>query len=274
MENMCRIGQAGLACYVDGRFGRAAFPAAQEMESPLFQSRPRTPAAVTVYLPLYHPVELVAFGFDDDAAVVAPPPFAAERPVVFYGSSITQGGCASQPGNSYEAMLGRDLNVDFVNLGFSGNGIGESEVARLVASVDASCFVVDFGVNCPTVEAMRSAYGPFLAAIRAAHPEVPMVCVSPIFSTPEAWERDWHGKLDGMRRVAREAVEARVASGDRRVEFVDGLKLIGPDGGDGLVDGVHPNDLGFRMMADGLRPAVSKALGLGAATRARGRRPS
>src|SRR5208283_4029197 len=96
-------------------------------------------------------------------------PYALSRPVVFYGTSITQGGCASRSGMSYQAILGRMLNLDFVNLGFSGNGRGEPELAHAVASIDALCFVLDFAQN-NSLESLTQAYAPFLDVIRSAHP--------------------------------------------------------------------------------------------------------
>src|SRR6185312_1958929 len=93
-------------------------------------------------------------------------PFTPAKPVVFYGTSITQGGCASRSGMSYQAILGRQLNLDFVNLGFSGNGKGEPAVADMVAEIDASAFVLDFAKNNPTVESLREVYEPFLTTIR------------------------------------------------------------------------------------------------------------
>src|SRR5437660_1058190 len=82
-----------------------------------------------------------------DATIAKASRFASPKPVVFYGTSITQGGCASRPGMSYQAIVGRQLNLDFVNLGFSGNGKGEPAVADMVAEIDASAFVVDFSQN-------------------------------------------------------------------------------------------------------------------------------
>ena len=133
-------------------------------------TQPRVERDITLYLPLYMPVKVLGIGVDTEARVAPAKPFALAKPVVFYGTSITQGGCASRPGMSYEAILGRRLNIDFVNLGFSGNGLGEPEVARAVAEIDAAGFVLDFGANHKTGEAMREAYAPFLDAVRARHP--------------------------------------------------------------------------------------------------------
>jgi lysophospholipase L1-like esterase len=152
---------------------------------------------------------------------------------------------------SYQAIVGRILNVDFVNLGFSGNGLGEPELAQAVASIDAAAYVVDFSQNNPTVESLQQAYAPFLAAIRARHPDTPILAVTPIFSARET-APGGDARLAGMRAVIRRAVAARIAAGDQNIQIVEGTDLLGPSQGDGLVDGTHPNDLGFQWMADGL----------------------
>jgi lysophospholipase L1-like esterase len=180
--------------------------------------------------------------------------------VVFYGTSITQGGCASRPGMSYQAILSRMLNLDFVNLGFSGNGKGEPELARAVASINASCFVLDFAQNNPTVDSLAQVYAPFLEIIRSAHPETPVLVVTPIYAAHESWSRD--ARLEGMRELIRQVAAKRIAAGDRHLEIVEGTDLLGPSRGDGLVDGTHPNDLGFQWMAEGLAGRMRKMLGL------------
>src|SRR5208337_1165933 len=99
---------------------------------------------------------------DPEAHIRPARAYALSRPVVFYGTSITQGGCASRSGMSYQAILGRMLNIDFVNLGFSGNGMGEPEMAQAVAHIDAACYVLDFAQNNRTVESLEKVYAPFL----------------------------------------------------------------------------------------------------------------
>jgi len=199
---------------------------------------------------------------DKDARISRAQAFAVPKPVVFYGTSITQGGCASRSGMSYQALLGRALNLDFVNLGFSGNGLGEPEVARAVAQVDASCFVLDFAQNNQTVESLEKAYAPFIETLREKHPEIPILAITPIYSAREASADTGKQELQKMRDHIRQVVSRRIAAGDRNLQLVEGTDLLGPAQGDGLVDGTHPNDLGFRWMADGLIPRLRKMLGL------------
>lgn len=263
MHNMHRIGQMGLDLYADGAYWKSVFPTeAGETEGIWFADAPVALRQIDVYLPLYHPVDVLAIGVAEDAAIAPPIPFAVERPVVYYGSSITQGGCASRPGMSYQAILSRRLNLDYVNLGFSGNGKGEPEIAAAVTELDGAAFVLDFAQNCDSVEALEAVYRPFIATIRACHPRTPMICVTPIFTTSELWSDAAQARLAGMRQVVRDAVIAAQLRGDAAITLVEGPTLLGPGEQEGLVDGGHPNDLGFQRMADRLAPTVAKVLGL------------
>jgi lysophospholipase L1-like esterase len=120
--------------------------------------------------------------------------------------------------------------------------------------------VTDFAQNNPTVESLAQAYAPFLETIRARHPETPILVITPIYSSHESWARD--ARLEGMRELIRQVAARRIAAGDLHLEIVEGTDLLGPSGGDGLVDGTHPNDLGFQWMANGLAGRIAKILGL------------
>jgi hypothetical protein len=152
--------------------------------------------------------------------------------------------------------------VDFVNLGFSGNGRGEPELAEAMAEIEASCYVLDFAVNCPTVDELEERYTPFLAILREAHPETPIICVTPIFSTNEVLNPD-SAKQEPMREIIRAAVRERIEEGDTKIRLVEGYTMLGPDDREGLVDITHPNDIGFVSMAEGLEPHLRAALDAG-----------
>jgi lysophospholipase L1-like esterase len=264
MTNMHAYGQSGVDLYADGVYrgtaiaDRDAKPG-KTIEHTYFKDEPRIDREITLYLPLYMPVKVLGIGLDVEAHVQPAKPFAAGAPLVFYGTSITQGGCASRPGMSYQAILGRMLNLDFVNLGFSGNGRGEPELAHAVASINALCIVVDFAQN-NSLESLTQAYAPFLEVLRSAHPETPVLVITPIYGAQESWSRDpW---LEGMRELIRQVAAKRIAAGDRYIQIVEGTDLLGPSRGDGLVDGTHPNDLGFQWMAEGLAGRITKMLSL------------
>ena len=266
MKNMHAFGQSGIDLYLDGTYWGTVIPdekvnIKQAGDSDILSlTGPAKMREVTLYLPLYQAVRLHAIGIDADAKLERAAPFSTPKPVVFYGTSITQGGCASRPGMSYQAILARRLNLDFVNLGFSGNGKGEPAVAKAVAEIDASMFVLDFAQNNRVVESLREVYEPFLTTLRDKHPNVPILVITPIASSKEAWGGEAGPRLDAMRELIRTVAGKRIAAGDRNLQIVEGTDLLGPDRADGLVDGSHPNDLGFFWMAEGLLPRVRQML--------------
>jgi lysophospholipase L1-like esterase len=266
MANMHAFGQTGVDLYVNNRYGGTAIAGHNSklglaQDHSFYKNQPRVDREITLYLPLYAPVKVLGIGVDAGAEIQAPSPFALKKPIVFYGTSITQGGCASRSGLSYEAILGRSLNVDFINLGFSGNGIGEPEIARTVASLDAAAFILDFAHNNPTVESLKQNYDPFIATIRREHPETPILLITPIYDAHlESW--DPCPLLNEMRTLIRQVAAQRITTGDRNLQLVEGTDLIGPSRGDSLVDGTHPNDLGLEAMAEGLAVRISNVLGL------------
>lgn len=262
MNNMPRTGQLGIDLWVDGEHWKVTIPAQEaDIEEVLFENLPAQRREVCMYLGLYGPVEVQAIGLSEDAAIEAPAPFALELPVVYYGSSITQGGCATRAGNSYQAIVSRALNLDFINLGFSGNGRGEPEVGEAVRELEASCYVMDWAQNVRDIEDFRALYAPFLEIIREKRPDTPVICVTPIFSTSEVWS-DNGARLDAMREIVRTAVAERRQAGDGRIEVVEGYDMLGPGDRDGLVDGSHPNDIGFMAMARGIEGPLRRALGI------------
>jgi lysophospholipase L1-like esterase len=258
MRNMHKFGQSGVDLYVDGVYVNTAIPQDSTfVEHEFFAEKVKQMREFTLYLPLYNGVKVLAIGVNAKAEFEQAAPFAVDKPVVYYGSSITQGGCASHSGMSYQAIVSRHLALDFVNLGFSGNGMGEPEVAEIVASIDASCYVMDFGVNLPSADSVASVYGPFLKIIRNKRPDTPIICVTPIYNAHEYWGPN---KATFMREVIRKEVAKRRAAGDNNILLVEGFELLGPNFSDGFVDGVHPNDLGFQAMAEGLQPYLARVL--------------
>ncbi len=209
----------------------------------------------TINMPLYDPVEEVYIGLAADAELEAPEAYTYEKPVVYYGSSITQGGCASRPGNAYQAMISRKLDGDFINLGFSGSGRGEQVICDYMASLDALVFVSDYDHNAPSPEHLENTHYNLYETFRRAHPDTPYVMVSKPDFHPES--------ADDVRRlnIIRESYEKALANGDRHVYFVDGSHLFDGEFADSCtVDGCHPNDLGFFRMAIAIGAAVEQAI--------------
>lgn len=260
MAHMPRGGIGGAAIYTgigqDRIFCNCCRPAtsgAKEVTGEV--TLPSGEEEVTMYLPLYDGVETLELGFPEGVTPEAPAPYAIELPVVFYGSSITQGGCASQPGNCYTNMISRMLDCKTWNLGFSGNAKGEPEMAEYIAGMPMSVFVMDYDHNAPSVEHLERTHLPFLKTILEKQPNLPVVMVS----KPDFYNGN---RVDNERRreiILKSFLWAREHG--YKVEFVDGRTLFdGPLSRDCTVDGCHPNDLGFARMALKILPAIKRVL--------------
>jgi len=261
--NLSRLGRQGLDYYVDGAFCRGLIPSGEaEQEFCLFDGGlPGGLHDITVYLAQYGPQEILALRYLPDSAVFeAPTAYALPKPLAVYGSSITQGGCSSRPSLNWPARLARSLNLDLINLGMSGGALGEPFMWEIMAEIDACCYILDYGINITPAEKLEEVYAPFVDSLRAARPEVPVVCVSPIFSAWEAWGSDY--RLNRMRGHIRQVCEDR--ADDPLLFHVAGLELLGPDDRDGICDASHANDIGFKYMAERMEPTVRRALSLGA----------
>ena len=218
---------------------------------------PGTPCLVN--LPLYNGVRTFKLGLDPDATVAAyPHPSGQTRPVVFYGTSITHGGCCSRPGLSFVNRVGRDLDVPVVNLGFSGSGWMEYEMSEHLAAIDASCYVLDCLWNMGSTAAnnapgrnVEENYEKFIRNLRAKRPHVPIVMAQMC----DVYCRGENAKD----KFARALYEKLVAEGWQDLVFLPKEKLHGDDF-EGTVDGCHPNDLGMADLAKGFGEAVRTAL--------------
>lgn len=266
--NMSLHGHAGVDLYADGQYVSTHLPAATgTVEVVLCEGLQPRPRDFCIYLPLFSEVQVEAVGVAPGSILAAPTPYALPKPVVFYGTSITHGGCADRPGMSYEALLSRRLNIDFINLGLNGCGRGEPAVMELLAEIDAACFVLDYSQNQKSVEDLEAAYGPSIDILRSHHPETPILSITPVYWTPELPGSERGRQHERMREVIRRAVSERFARGDTHLHLLEGYHLLGPDQGDGLVDGLHPNTLGYYWMAEGLSPVLARILGLDNATK-------
>ncbi len=203
--------------------------------------------------PLYNGVKTIELGFDEGAAVEAPKPFVREQPVVLYGTSITQGGCAARPGMAFSNILSRKLNIEFLNYGFSGNGRCESELAEILGEIaDPSLFIIDCEANCAAdVELFAKRLTVFIDILRRDHPLMPILVLTRI-----TYARENPENADRCRRIQMSEVDRRYRDGDRNIYFMDGSKLLGNDFDECTVDGVHPTDLGFYRIAEGLQDTV------------------
>ena len=196
------------------------------------------------------------FLHDKNSEILPPEPYATEFPVVYYGSSITQGASASKPSGAYQNLLSLFLNIDHINLGFSGNAKGEQSMADYIASLKMSAFVMDYDYNAPTPEHLKETHEPFFKTIREAHPNLPIL----ILSRPKYYPND----EELLRRdIVRQTYENALSNGDKNVYFIEGNTLMSDEIKDlGTVDGTHPTDLGFFSMAKRIEPMLKEMLNM------------
>ena len=204
----------------------------------------------TLYLPLFNGVKKLEIGVDLSAKFEPPTPHKVSKPIVFYGSSITHGACASRTSLCYPALVCRAVDAPMVNLGFSGNAKGEPKMAELIASLDMSVFVFDYDYNAPNAAHLKKTHERFFKIIRAARPDLPIIILT----------RVTRGS-DERAGVIKKTYDNAVKAGDKRVYFLDGRKMFeGVDIALLTLDGTHPNDHGFYLMYKAVLPLVKKAL--------------
>lgn len=266
MDHMPATGVSGIDVYefdsAAGRWlyvktGRITSADGGSLEIPWTPGRP-----CLVNLPLYNGLKKFSLGVGQDAKVSPLPPRSSgiAKPVVFYGTSITQGGCASRPGMSFVNIVGRDLDVPVVNLGFSGSGVMELEMSEYLARIDASCYVLDClwnmgiaGIHSQSGRNVDENYEPFIRNLRAKRPGVPIVM---------AGQCDVYcGAANAKERFAGELYSKLVAEGWDGLHFLSGQGMYSGDR-EGTVDGCHPNDYGMASLARAYGAAVARALGM------------
>ncbi len=264
MAHMPATGVSGLDLYVKhaGRWlwvanGR---PSSATMQATLVTGVPAGMHEYLLYLPLYNGVSSVHIGIKAETSLAAPAerPEDRRRPVVFWGSSITQGGCASRPGMAYPAIIGRMMDRPAINLGFSGNGQMEPEMAVFIAELDAEIFVVDCCPNLKPEEiAVRTE--PVVQILREARPDTPIVLVENIIYQEGYFVPSMREAYEKKNAEIKAAYERLIAAGVTNLYYIPCDNLLGDDA-EGTVDGTHATDLGFLRMAQAITPVLNAIL--------------
>jgi len=261
------VGGGGLKAfdaYVNGQPSKPTVTnkAGTETELVLFQGEDDSEKEIVIYLPHLQEIIVKAIGVDRETRFSTPEhQYARSLPVVFYGSSVCQGSGALRPAQTYEAIVCRELNLDFVNLGFGGAGKAETDVVALVNSIPASCYVFDLGKSYGAQDA--TAFKAMLQTLRRSHPDTPIIAITPITSAKEVKEPSYSERSIHTRAVMREPVKEMIQAGDKRLFLVEGEELLGFKEHDALSkDGVHPSDQGYGIIAAKLAPVLKRALGL------------
>lgn len=212
---------------------------------------------IMIYMPRNEVISDLWIEVEGGAAVCEPTGYKyGDKPMVFFGSSITEGGHAAVVTNAYSELLSRWADADYYNLGFSGSCHGQLELADFISGLNPGVLFYDYDHNAPTADYLEATHEPFFRRVRELMPELPVIMMTaPNYAhMPEA---------DRRRGIIRRTFENALAAGDKKVWFVDGKEYFtGRDAHVCTTDTVHPNDFGFHLMAEKIFPVLKEALGL------------
>lgn len=260
---ICLPGSAGIDVYcgtgIKSRYAGYVAPVDYEEKSKMIEGTIKKSSqheVVTINLPRNDHLASIEIEIDDEADILTPPEYSVSKPIIYYGSSITEGGCAPRPGTNYTSILSRWLDADYFNYGFSGAAKGEPEFAEYIAQhKDISLFVYDYDHNAPSAEHLWNTHEAFFKIVREAHPDIPVVMM-----TRPDFDRDPQDSILRREAVYRTFINAR-NNGDSHVYFIDGEQFFGLTGrGECTIDGCHPNALGFMRMAETIYPLAARLL--------------
>ena len=196
-----------------------------------------------LYFPLYNNVTALSVTLEESARVQKGKPYRDVLPILYYGSSITQGGCASRPDNAYQALICKKNGIDFINLGFSGSAKAEKNMVNYLTGIACSLFVCDYDHNAPSADYLESTHYALYTQYRKARPDTPI-----LFITKPDHARDCEGER--RIKIVRNTYKKARKAGDNNVYFLSGKSFYGKKNcAEFAVDGCHPTDYGFAMMA-------------------------
>ncbi len=262
MPHMPATGVSGLDLYAEDETGTWRWlsvvrPTAQAMKTRVISGLAPGERNYTAYLPLYNGTESLKIGVPEGASFTPIEP-RSEPPLVFYGTSITHGACASRTGMPHPAILGRRLNKPVINLGFSGNGRMEAEVGEFLTELDAAVYIIDCLPNMQGPEVAERTE-PLVRQLRAARPDVPILLVEDRTYANTPFLPDRQARHHASRAALRKAYDSLIASGMKSLSYLPGEDLLGKDRDD-TTDGSHPSDLGFYRQANAFEPVLRKIL--------------
>ena len=268
-SHMPLTGSSGFDLYIDAPDGSASafhrtfvppYNMTDGYESKVMINRPGK-RCFTIHFPLYNPVTALYVGVAKGSVLEEGAPYRDLAPIVYYGSSITQGGCASHPGNCYQNMISRALGVDHINLGFSGSGLAEDVMVNYMTGLSMSAFVSDYDHNALTADHLQNTHFKMYQAIREKHPHIPYIMIS---RSDFYYDNIYIGGAESSirrREVIWDSYRRAVAQGDQNVYFIDGERIhTGTYGDCCTVDGGHPNDLGFQLFAEQIGDVLRRCL--------------
>lgn len=261
--NMTPIAHSGLDLYIrlDDKwtYAGSAVPKGLDTETTIVSDMEDGEKECLLYLPLYNELKELKIGTSADS-YVKPLENPFKGKIVVYGSSITQGSSASRPGMAYLSQIARRSGLSFINLGVSGSGKMEPEVARMVADMDADVYVMDCAAN-PSPEQITERTANFVKIIRDKHPDTPIVMIQSVVREGGTFNTKIRNRVEGQNKAFKEEYEKLVQSGTKNIYLIESINFLGGDH-EGSVDGIHPTDLGFDRFLEVVEPQLLRIIRL------------
>ncbi len=264
MNHMTPTGTKGLDLYawVDGtwRFVNSARPTGKVNEATIISHMQPIEREYMLYLPLYDGVTSLHIGVDSLSSLSQPQVAIPVRtkPIVFYGTSILQGGCANRPGMAHTNIISRRLNREIINLGFSGNAFLDYEIAEVMSAVDAGVYVLDFVPNA-SVEQIHEKMETFYRILRKKHSHTPVIFIEDPLFTHTLFDTHIKQEVEDKNKALNTVFRSLKAKGEKNIYLISSQNMLGQDG-EATVDGIHFTDLGMMRYANLVCPVIKKVL--------------
>lgn len=266
MNHQTLVGTRGVDLYTLTKKGEWRFMASgrpnvngKDSEALLIGHMSRKNREYMLYLPLYDGITNLEIGIDEGAVISGPDVNlpSTSKPVVMYGTSILQGGCANRPGMAHTNIIARKLNTEVINLGFSGNALLDMEIAHLMADVeDPAIYVFDYVPNASA--SMIDEHGEeFFHIVRDAHPDVPILFLEDPYFGHYEWDQDMKAEVDKKNAAQKRLFKKLKKQGQKNIYYLKSDDMVGKDN-EAFVDGIHFTDLGMLRYAEWLTPHLKK----------------
>jgi len=259
MNHMAGTGIRGIDLYCKNKgkwqYVATGIPAGKISEKLLIKNLSKKMKEFRLYLPLYDGIESLEIGIDSTAKIEEGEPFSG-KPIAFYGTSITQGGCASRSGMAYTNIISRKIDKECINLGFSGNGWLQQPMAEILAKIDAEMIVIDCLPNM-TIKMVHDNIPPAIDVIRKSNPDIPIVLVETVISESSYFNPIQYQELYDKNGALRYEFNKMMENNYRKIYLISSKNMLGADH-EATVDGVHFTDLGFLRFADNLLDRIKK----------------
>lgn len=252
MNHMAETGIKGVDLYYKSKSGwkyiNTGRPQGLESEYLLIENMTEKLREFKIFLPLYDGIEYIEVGIDS-SAVIKKPEKSLVKPIIFYGTSITQGGCASRPGMAHTNIISRELDIDCINLGFSGNGRMELPIAEFISELDPMLYIIECMPNMFPSKNVTNNTIPLVNKIREKNSVAPIIFVELFVSSTSLLNNNEKDQRIAMNKALKTEYEKMLANGYKNIFYIDSKNALGFDN-EGTVDGVHFTDLGFKRYSD------------------------